>query len=369
MGNESVMTQRGKRNSAIELCRILSMLMIVGCHFATHGGFDFSASEITVPRLWWHVIEMGGNHGVDVFVLITGYFLIGNTALKINPRKALRLWGQIFFYSVVLFVFGVAIGIEQFSLLQLANALIPVSAGLWWFATTYFVLFLLHPFINRLLRALDKREYQRLLALLLVMWCVIPTFTTYTLKSNQLWEFVVLYCIGGYIRLYGRDVRLKSGQFALLWLCAAAVVYGSSVVFMLLGRKIAVFGEHPTFFYDRMSLPTLIQAVFFFMTFERLTMPNSKLINLIASATFGVYLIHDSNITRPWLWKTVFVNARYQNSNYLIPYSVMAVLIVYTVCTLIDLARSRTVEVVYMKAVDRVLNKVGKADRVGKADS
>lgn len=39
------------RNSPIELLRIIVMIMIVGCHFATHGGFEFDNQSITVPRL------------------------------------------------------------------------------------------------------------------------------------------------------------------------------------------------------------------------------------------------------------------------------------------------------------------------------
>lgn len=67
-----------QRNTALELCRILVMLMIVACHFATHGGFSYR-NGLTIPRIWWDFLEMGGNFGVDVFVLISGYFLIKDT--------------------------------------------------------------------------------------------------------------------------------------------------------------------------------------------------------------------------------------------------------------------------------------------------
>ena len=64
------------RDSSFELLRIISMFFIAICHFATHGGFDFGAQTLTLPRFWWYFIEMGGNFGVDVFVLISGYFLL-----------------------------------------------------------------------------------------------------------------------------------------------------------------------------------------------------------------------------------------------------------------------------------------------------
>jgi len=346
------------RNSSIELCRILSMLMIVACHFATHGGFNFDKTAITTPRLWWHFIEMGGNFGVDVFILISGYFLIKDTKLTINLKKCLKLWGQIFIYSICIYMFGLITGIEKFSFVKLVKAVFPITTEAWWFSTTYFVLFLIHPYLNKLLNSLEKRQYQYFLALLLLIWCIIPTFTTYSLASNTLLEFVLFYSIAGYIRLYGFGTKLKSRHYFYLWLLATALTYLSSIVLMLIGKRISLFSEHTLLFYGRRSLPTLLRAVFFFMIFEKMTIPYNKYINLISSAAFGVYLIHDSNIIRPWLWKTVFVNNQYQASLMIIPYSLAVVIVVYIVCSIIDLVRSHTVEPLFMRIVNRNADKM-----------
>ena len=91
------------RNSAIELLRILSMLLIVGCHFATYGGFSFSASDLSPARFLYGFWELGGNLGTDIFVLISGYYLIENDSFSIRREKAFRLWAQIFFWSLLLF--------------------------------------------------------------------------------------------------------------------------------------------------------------------------------------------------------------------------------------------------------------------------
>lgn len=347
-----------QRNSAFELCRVLSMLMIVGCHFATHGSFSFDKSTITIPRLWWNVIEMGGNFGVDVFILISGYFMVNNTNLTFNKKRALKIWGQALFYSIIIFLFGNIIGITNSSIVQLIKTIFPITTGAWWFLTTYFVLFLLHPYINRLLHSLNKHQYQGLLILLFIIWCVIPTFTSFSLCSNELIVFVLLYTIAGYIRLFGINAKLKSKHFFLLWLLTSLVTFLSSIAFIFIGKKIAFFANKYLFFYGQRSLPTLLRAVFFFMIFERMNMKNNKIINTIATAAFGVYLIHDSNIIRPWLWKTLFVNAQYQESIMLIPYSLVVIVIVYSVCTLIDLIRINTVEVFYMKFINRYSDRI-----------
>lgn len=162
-----------ERQSNIELLRIIIMLMIVGCHFATHGGFQFNSQMVTIPRLWWNFLELGGNFGVDVFVLISGYFLIGSNKLHIKPIKIIKLWGQIVFYSIALFVVSICLNRDSFSVRGIINGIFPITFDQWWFASTYFVMYLIHPYLNRMLHSLSKKEYQKLLIMLLGIWSII----------------------------------------------------------------------------------------------------------------------------------------------------------------------------------------------------
>ena len=350
--------QNNPRNSAIELCRIIVMFMIVASHFSAHSGFTFDKGVIDLSVLWYYVLDLGGQFGVDVFILISGYFLVQNTNLSVSVKKCLKLWGQVFFYSTSIFVIGITTGICKYSHTQLINALLPIISKAWWFATTYFVLFLLHPYLNRLLHNISKRQYQNFLLLLFFIWCIIPTFTSFSLASNELVDFFFFYVIAGYIRLHGSSIKLNSKHFFLLWLLATLVTYSSGIILTLLGKNINLFAEHANYFYHRKTLPTLFRAVFFFMIFERMTIKPSKIINTISKAAFGVYLIHDSNIIRPWLWKSLFVGRQYQDSYLLVPYSIIVALIVYTVCTLIDLTRIYTVEALFSKCIDKYCDKL-----------
>ena len=107
-----------------------------------------------------------------------------------------------------------------------------------------------------------------------------------------------------------------------------------------------------TFYYGQVKLPILLISSTLFMAFATLKMRYHQWINVIASATFGVYLIHDHNLVRPFLWLRVFKDAQYQDSLLLIPYSIMAAAMIYAVCTLVDLLRQQTVEKAYMKMVN-----------------
>lgn len=344
------------RQSNIELLRILVMVMILGCHFATHGKFQFDSQAITLPRLWWSFLKMGGGFGVDVFMLISGYFLIENSTLLIKPKKVIKLWGQIFLYSVTLYFVAFLLRKGSTAPLGLVKAVFPITFDQWWFASTYFVLYLLHPYLNRALRSFSKKEYQRLLVLLVLIWSIIPTFTTTAFQSNPLLEFVLFYAIAGYIRLFGLSHSLSCKKWCALWLIFSALTYLSCVVFLCIGTKVEIFSTYATYFYKKNSVLVLCSAVSFFILFLTLNIKPNRFINRISSAAFGVYLLHDSNVLRPFLWETVFRNASFQNTAFLIPYSVAVIGVVYIACTLIDLLRIRCVEKAFMKAVDAALH-------------
>ena len=141
------------RNSSIELLRIIAMVMIIFHHFAVHGGYTWDTTTNLIPRMWINFISMGGKVGVNVFVLITGYYLITSKE-SIKLDKVLKLVGQLVFYSVGIYLVFVLTGKFDFSIITLIKRCLPITFIQWWFASTYFVLYIFHPYINKLLNSL-----------------------------------------------------------------------------------------------------------------------------------------------------------------------------------------------------------------------
>ena len=346
------------RSSSVELLRIVIMLMIVCCHFASHGGFAFDSKAVTIPRLWWGFIEFGGNFGVNVFVFISGYFLITSKNLSFNLKRILKFWGQIFFYSLIIFGFSLATGKASLNISGIVKAFFPITFSLWWFASTYFVLYLLHPFINKALHCLTKQQYQTLLVLFFIIWCIIPTFTRSTYQSNSLWEFVMFYAIAGYIRLYGFNPKLKVSHYFIGFAIFFLLTYASYVVAIIAGTKITALSGLALHFYGRTKILTLFSSICFFAAFVNMKPFYNKYINIISSAAFGVYLLHDHPFMREYLWKDVFKNASFQNTILIIPYSILVTLIIYVIASVIDLIRQYTIERIYMNAVNKYADKI-----------
>lgn len=84
-----------ERNSVFEILRIFSMYCIVLYHAAFHGPLS-TLTGMNVNHVLVQFYLVGGKLGVNLFILLTGYFLI-NSSVKVNKLK--KLWVQVFTYS------------------------------------------------------------------------------------------------------------------------------------------------------------------------------------------------------------------------------------------------------------------------------
>ena len=349
---ENSVNHKNERNSSFELLRIISMLLIVFHHFSVHGKFSYSLTSISFNRFWIDFMSLGGKVGVNLFVLISGYFLINKDSPLFNFKRILKLWGQMFLYSVVIYFLFVIFGDVTFSFNTLFENLIPVLSNKWWFASTYLALFMLHPFINMFLRNLSKKQYQILILLLVIIWSLIPTLLSRDFGLSNLGWFVTLYIISGYIRLYGFNPKFTRKHYILIFIFTTIITFLFTIICAYLGKFIPDVKYYTTYLYSQHKLSILLISVSLFMIFVNIKL-SSKLINTVSSTTFGIYLIHDNNYIRPFLWETLFNNNHFQHSGWLILYSIGVCLLVFVVCFIIDLIRIKTIEKCYLNVVNK----------------
>lgn len=329
------------------------MIMIVAHHFAGHSGFPIGSNAATANWLWLQFLLIGGKIGVNIFVLISGYFLVSAKSIQIN--KVIKLWLQVFLYSVVFYGIFAVLGPEPFRIRDLPKILLPISSEQWWFASTYFVLYILTPYINRLLGTLDQKQYQRFLLLLGVCWCIIPTFTENSFQGNNLLWFAFLYSVAGYFRLFGFKSSWSGAKCLALAFFCTIVTFFVYTVLKNPGIKLSVLRSFGKRLHEMYSLPSFVISALLFLGFSRINIRHNRLINWISSATFGVYLIHDNEYVRPFLWKTALNNAAHYESSTLIPYSLLVIATVFVVCTMIELIRIHLFEKFYLRLTDKLL--------------
>ena len=91
---------RKKRNSSVELLRIIAMIMIVAHHFGTHTNWA-SGGHLIFNEYWVEILKSFGKIGVGIFFAITGYFLYNRRSFK-YPYSDLDLLLYFFNYCFYL---------------------------------------------------------------------------------------------------------------------------------------------------------------------------------------------------------------------------------------------------------------------------
>lgn len=349
------------RQSNFELLRILAMLMIVAHHFSVHGHFDFSGAAVSINEVWLSALAMGGKLGVNLFVLISGYFLCTRT--KLDLLKVGKLHSQIWLYSIGIYTLMVLLG-NPFSLKACVKSAFPITFEAWWFASTYFVLFLFSPYINRTLAGLTKKQHAVLLLMMFVFWSVIPAVTHQTFQRSNLTWFVFLYVLAAYFRKYEADFSASAVKWLIASITLALLMLIWVVATDFFGLLPFVSSNQAGQLYSMFSVPMVLLSCLLFLSFKNLKMPYTPWINQIAASTFGVYLIHDSGYIRTLLWVDLFRNASFAQSPYLIAYSLACIVAVFVVCTLLDRLRM----LIFGKWLDQLLNMLlAKACAIGGA--
>lgn len=129
---------RKKRQVNFELLRILCMYMIVIGHCLFHGRVTAKLGYGTVNYFLSYLIQSFSVVHVNCFVMIGGYFAI-DRAFK--AERAVKLWKQVAFYSVGIFLLCAIFG--SIAPVDVVKAVLPISSKTYWFASVYMGLMLL----------------------------------------------------------------------------------------------------------------------------------------------------------------------------------------------------------------------------------
>ena len=318
-----------KRESNFELLRIISMLFIIAAHYALYNGFSSAGS--LASNFLFSFFRCGGKLGVTLFILITGYFMVHS---DIKIKKVIILECQVLFYTIGALLFCLLMG-REVTYSQLIQSFLPNLLRMYWFFSSYFALYLFIPLINKFVLGLKRDEFKKLLLLSLVFLIVIPTFFIYFTPIHDGIYLVYYYMVGCYIKLHFKEKRNK--WFYLLMFVGGYL----SIVLLSTGMNYLSIGgfvpsEYIYYYAKNGSIFLFVTAISLFLFFKNIKINYNKLINRIASVSFGVYLFHDNIFFREILWEEIFVMNSYANIFSYFITGVGTVIIVYLIGRLID---------------------------------
>lgn len=312
-----------QRQSNIELLRIVSMLFIIIYHFLINSVRPNSPelNYITTPLIT--ILHIG----VICFVLISGYW-----GITFSLKGFLKLLLYCSFYSVAIYLVGVVLDPQLFTITELFKSFIPYQ---WWFIPVYLSLFLLVPIINIPLGIVPKEAHLIFLIILVVISFgfgqIVPSLST---GKNPL-NFVLIYYLGNYLRnelVIKKRVIVK--KVLIIYLLINISIFSLSLISKLYFPLLSSILYKLFFPYNSIGL--IINSALFFLLFTQIKF-NSRLINWFSGSALAVYMVHENEYVGFYLYGYInYLQNEIQNPIIFSGVVILLACLVYIFIVLID---------------------------------
>lgn len=332
------------RKSSVELLRLMCILFIISDHFTGQSGI---ATYDTAFHLCFYTIAICGSRiACAIFVIISAWYGVEQ---KFNFGRVMKIWLATLFYVVMITMLSKIVFHIPYDTRTILQAFLPISGGALWFVSYYMILMLISPLLNYVVNRIEEREYR-----ILLLGSAIPVVLVQTVLNripnplcNEMWGFIYIWFLTGYFKRFQPKwimnktlnfVIMFGGQATICFVRAYAQMRGLSTVLSYMETYRAMFW----------TLPPLMIAYCSFFFFYSIDIGTKKTINKWASATLGIYVIHQVPGFYPFLWNGIFKSAQYVGTRWQISYGVFVVFTVFLTLTIVDIIRQeifkRTVE-------------------------
>ncbi len=299
--------------------------------------FDLTSNPTATSTRY--VIESFGIVGVDVFVLISGWFCINTRAKSFLSLcfQILMLWGG----AYLLFLL---IGKAELSSKSVLEVIMFTKWD--WFVKAYVVLMIIAPVLNTFVKFSQERQQRYVL----LGFFAFSSSYGWLGGGNRFFVngygpllFIGLYLLAQYAhQAINKNGVPKSIQklFILnkmydLLIFTVCVLLNSVLGLIVLYLNVDRFAT----VYAYTNPITIIGALYLLLFFSKIDIKTNKVINILASGSFAAYLLHSEVHIRPFFNKAVeYLYSSFDNVNCIL--TIFAFLIiVYIVSVVIDLPR------------------------------
>lgn len=320
------------RQSNIELLRVISMLMVLLGHYYVLSHFE-NVDTISFNLAGMQFLGAWSKVAVDIFVIITGYFLVNQT---FRWKKVLKLLSCTYFWGIIVLLLGFALGLS-IKTDYIYKSLFPLTP-LNWFARSYLLLYISIPLFNKIINSVSKARLGQIIIALTTIFYTVPTLISTFISGGgyltSYFTFGIMYMIGAYIRKYG-DAKLDKisiyAAIVSIILILASILWND--IHMHEGLYIMYLAHKGN------SVVGLLAAIGIFTIFKNIKISYSPFINTVASTTFAVYLIHNNPIISDWLWNSVVSSKDYFESLFFLLHMLGVTLLIFAVCSILEWLR------------------------------
>lgn len=287
-----------KRESNIELLRILSILLVMILH-ANYLALE-PPSQKAISSSYGNTfiqvyIEALSCVCVNVFILISGWF-----GIRFKIVRLAELVFQVLFISIALYILLRLTNLTESMDIKDWFQLLFIKSGGYWFIRAYLVLYVFSPVLN----AFTENGNRNQLKIFLISFFILQTI--FGFYHSDVWfsegysplSFMGLYMLARQMRLYPNQYMKYDRALDLtIYLILSAITSLCAITLTPFFTK----GATIMFLYS--SPLVIIASLYFFLFFTKLSF-RSYVINWIASSSFAAYLVHCS----PHLFQPVYLD-------------------------------------------------------------
>ena len=264
------------RQSGIELLRVVAIFGVIMIHFYEKAGYSMPwINSITLMLL-----RTISSASVVVFLIISGYFMCKS------------------------YLIYVVIGVYPLRVRHIVSSLIPDC----YYAILFVALYLISPYINKLLNVLTRKERKIFILFMLGLfsfytigidlfgeisgkdWVGLSSIGAWGSQSGfTIVNFILCYCIGAYLRLNGNPAFLSRNRKYLYCGISVFIIF----IWAWMNQYLSKFGMQSSWQYHNPIV--ILYAVTLFIIFRDLNF-STKFINNAAKVVYPLFLIHCSFI-------------------------------------------------------------------------
>ncbi len=303
----------GKRNVNMDLLRMLSMVMVTMLHALTKSDLlPFMAGEVPVNGWIAWVLEVLSVSAVNIFMLISGYFLVTS---KFKIGRLVEIVLQVIFYTVGSFVLFVLIGkysLQDMNIYDLIHYFLPIHMETYWFISAYVIIYLLLPLIIAGVQAMTKKQLLSVIGGLLifesVFKSVLPVRLVMDTRGYSFLWYLLLFLVGAHIRLYGFKLvkTAKCGWF--VFLASTMLIFAEIFVLSQIQARTGRLKEMVTVSLEYNHILVFLAAIGLFAAFlygKPLGEKFGRLVCRLSPYCLGVYLLQE-NLMMRYTWQDWF---------------------------------------------------------------
>ncbi len=347
-----------KRNSNIELLKIIAIFIIVINHVTmTLTTNNIYSSQYLLPEIATSNIQhliifffrYFGSWGNCIFLVCSAWFLLEQPKIKL--QKVIKIILNVWVISILILVGVMLLPNINVDSKYILYSLFPNIFANNWFVTCYILLYLVHPYLNIIIKSLSKNQLLVFNIVTFILYMLIGSIKSDLLFNNQLIMFIVIYMYVAYVKFYMRDFHTNMKKNVYLFIISSLFILLSYLALNWLVLNIGHW-QNKIIHFNTLSNPfILLSAISIFNISNNFKERNIKVINYISSITLLIYIIHENILLlryiRPLYYIIIYNTFGY---NYIIVWLLLFAFLWFGISLIIS--------IFYEKSINKLIEKI-----------